>query len=100
MAVNSCCRRGARNTLALRVSAYGFCISHLIQRRLPGFPLYPSGHLQAGGVLTWQLVMMLAAEVDLLWGRGEEREDDFMLLANLMPWIQRSRTPRLRNSSD
>lgn len=62
--------------------------------------LYPSGHLQAGGVLTWQLVKVLATEVDLLWGRGEEREDDFVCLANLMLWIQRSRIPRLMNSSD
>ena len=49
--------------------------------------LYPSGHLQAGGVLTWQLVMVLAADVDLLWGRGGEREDDFTCTANLMLWI-------------
>ena len=63
-------------------------------------PLYPSGHLQAGGVLTWQRVMVLAAEVDLLWGRGEEREDEFTCSANFMLWIQRSRTVGSKNSSD
>ena len=37
---------------------------------------------------------VLAAEVDLLWGRGVEREDDFMCLAKLMLRIQRSSTIR------
>ena len=32
--LNGCCRRGARNALALRVSAYGYYFSHLIQRIL------------------------------------------------------------------
>ena len=40
--------------------------------------LYPTGHLQTGCVLTWQHVMVLTAEVDLLRGRRGEREDDSM----------------------
>ena len=40
--------------------------------------LAPYWSLQAKGLLTWQLLMVLAAEAGLLRGRGYQREDGFM----------------------
>ena len=45
-------------------------------------------------MLTWQLVRVLAAEVDLLWGCGEERENACAKQV-LMLCIQRSRILRM-----
>ena len=66
------CRRAARDALTLRVSAYGYCFSHPILKLLDDFlTLY--WPLQARGVLTWQLLMVLAAEVGC-WPLAGQKE--------------------------